>query len=314
MHGPTKPPTFDPRDWAQFDFSRGHLDGLPVEAMPAVVADLTQRLFGSEEWRQHFQASLPALQRGVLDAYRENVRQLEQEKTTVAREFDERIAAARTRSEDFGKATEAAGSSAAVRPDLQTYHLGVRVTAAADARLGLPGLVVQVTAPRDKIALAKTLTDSDGNARLVVRAIEARKGTKAGATLEILTVDGKSLQRLPDAVYIRPNQAETKVVSLKDSAETAPLRRVALEMRSQREARAREMVTSIDRLHNEREGRLRDLDERLEADRQMIAQLEGATATATAEAARPAEPEARPESEPSLKQRPSAARKERKRS
>jgi hypothetical protein len=274
MQGPTKPPTFDPRDWAQFDFSRWHLDGLPVEAVPAAVGGLAQRLFGSEEWRQHFQAALPAVQRGVLDAYREHARQLEEEKTAAAGDFDERIAAARTRHEEFGQAIEAAGSPPVVEPDPQTYHLGVRVTATKETHLGLPGVVVQVTAPRDKTPLAQGLTDRDGNALLAIPATTTSNSAKGDATLEILTVEGKSLQRLPDAVCVRPNQAETKVVALKDSADITPLKGAALELRSQREARARELVTSIDRLRQDREARLQYLDQQLQDVRATIAQLE----------------------------------------
>jgi hypothetical protein len=310
MHGPCRPPTFDQRDWSAFDFSRWHLDGLPVDptsTTSAAVADLAQRLFSSEEWRQHFQGSLPALQRGVLGFYREHARELEQEKTAVAKDFDERIAGARTRSEEFGKAMEAAGSPPVVEPDRQTFHLGVRVTG-KDVHLGLPSAIVRVTAPRDpKTVLAQGMTDRDGNALLTVPAAKASEGDKGDATLEILTVAGKSLQRLPDAVCIRPNQADTKVVSLKDSADTAPLKSAALEMRSQRVARAREMVTSIDRLKQERQARLHDLDRRLEENRKIIAALEGAPAPAPSTG-----PEAPPDAEPARK-RPSAPRSGRKR-
>lgn len=184
MHEPTTPPAFDPRDWAQFDFSRWHLDGLPVEAVPAAVADLAQRLFGSDEWRQRFQISLPAVQRGVLDAYREHARQLEEEKAAAARDFDQRIGDAQTRSEEFGQGIAAEGSPPAVEPDPQTYLLGVRVTASAEAHLGLPGLVVQVIGPRDKTALAQSLTDRDGNALLAIPAAKASASAKRDATLE----------------------------------------------------------------------------------------------------------------------------------
>src|SRR5262245_33121556 len=275
MHGPARPPTFDPSDWAQFDFSRWHLDGLPVEAVPAAVADLAQRLFASDEWRQRFQASLPAVQRGVLDAYREHARQLEEERAATARDFDQRITDAQIRSEEFGQGIEAGGSPPVVEPDPHTYLLGVRVTAGAEPRLGLTGLVVQVIAPRDKTALAQSLTDRDGNALLAIPAARASASAKRDATLEILTADGKSLQQLPDSVCIRPNQAETKVVVLQDSEDVAPLKSAALELRSQREVRGRELVVRIDRLRQDRDDRLRYLDQQLNDVRATIAQLEG---------------------------------------
>src|SRR5262245_62985280 len=134
MHEPARPPVFDPRDWTQFDFTRWHLDGLPVEAVPAAVADLAQRLFASDEWRQQFQASLSTVQGGVLDAYREQARQLEEGQTAAGRDFDDRIAAAQARSAEFAKTGEAAASPPVVEPDPQTYHLGVRVSAARESR------------------------------------------------------------------------------------------------------------------------------------------------------------------------------------
>src|SRR5262245_4784575 len=210
MQEPTRPPIFDPSAWAQFDFTRWHLDGLPVEAVPAAIADLAQRLFASDEWRQRFQASLSGVQRGVLDAYREQARQLEDEMTVAGRDFDERIAAARARSEASSKTSETAGSPPVVEPDPQTYHLGVRVTAARESHLGLPGVLVQVTAPRGKTPLAQGLTDPDGNTLLAIPATEASEGARSDATLEVLTVDGKSLQKLPDDACVRPNQAATQ--------------------------------------------------------------------------------------------------------
>src|SRR5262245_24278748 len=279
MQEPTRPPIFDPSAWAQFDFTRWHLDGVPVEAVPAAIADLAQRLFASDEWRQRFQTSLSGVQRGVLDAYREQARQVEEAKTAAGRDFDERIAAARARSEASSTTSETAGAPPVVEPDPQTYHLGVRVTAAREPHLGLPGVLVQVTAPRAKTPLAQALTDPDGNAVLAIPATEASEGATGDATLEILTVDGKSLQKLPDAVCVRRNQAETKVVALRDSADTAPLKRTALELRAQREARGRELVTAIDRLRREREARLAYLDQELHDVRAIIAQLEEGDST-----------------------------------
>jgi hypothetical protein len=290
MHEPARPPVFDPRDWAQFDFSRWHLDGLAVEALPATVADLAQRLFTSDEWRQRVRTSLTTIQRGVLDAYREQARRLEEEKTAAGRDFDERIAAAQARSEESSKTGEAANSPPVVEPDPQTYHLGVRVTSAKDPHLGLPGVLVQVIAARDKTPLAQGLTDPDGNTLLAIPATTASERAKSDATLEILTADGKSLQKLPETVSVRPNQAETKVIALKDSTDVAPLKRAALELRAQRDARGRELVTAIDRLRQEREARLAHLDRELQAVRATIAQLEGDSTPPRGDA--PAEPPA----------------------
>ena len=64
------PPKFDQQDWSRFDFSRWHLDGVTLDAAAAAFAGLSDRLFNSAEWRQHFQAALPALEREALNFFK----------------------------------------------------------------------------------------------------------------------------------------------------------------------------------------------------------------------------------------------------
>ncbi len=274
MHEQCGPPKFELRDWANFDFSRWHLDGLDLDATSAALADLSQRLFASEEWQEHFRASLPALTTRAQAVYRDRARELEQEKAAAAAEFDERIAAAQRRSEDFGKMCEASGAPPVLQPDPATFTIGVRV-AADDGRVGLPGVVVQMAAARDpKGVLAQAVTDPDGNAVLTVPAARTGEPEAGDATLEILSAPGKSLQKLPDVVRVRGNQAETKIVTLRDSPEIADNKSAALGFRADREVRRRDLVTSIDRLRQERQARLDDLDCRIEDTRKILADIE----------------------------------------
>lgn len=320
MHEACGPPKFEQRDWANFDFSRWNLDGLGFDATSAAIAELSSRLFASEEWRQHFQGSLPALQRGVLTVYRERLVELENEKTAVAREFDERIAAAAKRSEEFGKAIETSSAPPVAELSAETYHAGVRVTA-ADGQVGLPGIVVQITTPRDpKNVLAQGVTDRDGNALLTVPVAKAGDLDKGDATLEVLTLAGKPLEKLVNGVCIRPNQNETKVVSLKDSPDTAAHKSAALAFRAEREAVGRDLVTSIERLKQERQARLYDLDCRLDETRKLIAEIEQPSTPSeptTPPTTRPETPEARPASPtdtaPPVPKRPQPSRRSRRR-
>ncbi len=155
-----------------------------------------------------------------------------------------------------------------------------------DARLGLPGLVVQIVDPRDKkLALAQEVTDDDGNAVLTVPEDAAKQVDKTDTALEVLSPEGKALLKMPDAVCVRVNQVETKVVSLKDSPEIASHESAALAIRSERDARAGNLAARIETLKREREGRLHDLDCRLEDNEAIIAELE-----ASGGAPQPSEP------------------------
>src|SRR5262245_10457506 len=100
MRSSCDPPEFDEQDWSKFDFTRWHLDGLTLDAAASAFAGLSEKLFQSEEWRERFQATLPEVQRQALDFFQEHSRQLNQARTTIAQDFETRIAAAQQRSDD----------------------------------------------------------------------------------------------------------------------------------------------------------------------------------------------------------------------
>ena len=307
------PPDFDVRDWSQFDFSRWHLDGIALDETSAAVADLAERLFNSEEWREHFKARLPELQKRVLGHYREHTRALEEDKAVVARDFDERIAAAQRRNEGFKKTIEAAGSPPVVPPDPDSFHLAMRVIT-EEARLGLPGLVVRMMDPRRPDAvLAQHVTDRDGNAVLSIPREKAGELEKSDTTLEILTPAGKSLQKIAAAVCIRLNQVETKLVALAASPDIQPHQAAAAQVRSEREAQARNLASRIDRLRKEQASRANDFDCRLEQSKGIIAAIEEEMRPIPAPAAPPPEPSAQPESKPAQDEPPPDSRKRRRR-
>lgn len=274
MHSRCGPPKFDQQDWSQFDFSRWHLDGVTLDAASAAFASLSERLFNSEEWRQHFQAALPALEREALSFFKGHSQQLRDQKNAIAEDFDKRITAAQKRSDDFRKSVEAAAASPVVQASPNTFHLAVKVTT-EEARLDLPGLVVQIMDPRnEKIALVQAITDRGGNAILTVPKEIAKELDKRDTVLEVLSPAGKTLVKLSGAVCVRLSQVETKVVTLPDSPEVEPHKRAALGIRSEREARVATLAARIETLKREREARLHDLDCRLEDNEAIIAELE----------------------------------------
>jgi hypothetical protein len=280
MHSRCGPPKFDEKDWSQFDFSRWHLDGVKLDSASAAFADLAERFFHSEEWRQHFQTSLPVVQRSVLGFYKEHARQLEDEKAAVVQDFDQRIIAADEQSDAFKNVINTAAAPPVMRADPNTFHLSTKVTA-KDFGLGLPGLAVQIMDPRKpENAIAQVVTDSDGNAILTIPPDRAKEVDKLDTTLEILSPAGKSLQRIPGAVCIRLNQTDTKVVELADSPDIGDLKTAALGVRSERESRAQNLVAKIDRLKQEREASLRDMASRLEDTQAIIEALERVAASA----------------------------------
>jgi hypothetical protein len=274
MYSRCGPPKFDQQDWSQFDFSRWHLDGVTLDAASAAFAGLSERLFNSEDWRQHFQAALPALEREALSFFKNHSQQLRDQKNAAAEDFGKRIAAAQRRSNDFQKSVEAAAASPVVQASPNLFHLAVKVTT-EDVRLGLPGLVIQIMDPRnEKIALVQAVTDRDGNAILTVPEEIAKEVDKRDTALEVLSPTGKALVKLPGAVCVRLSQVDTKVVTLPDSPEIEPHKNAALGIRSEREARVATLAARIKTLKRDREARLHDLDCRLEDNEAIIAELE----------------------------------------
>lgn len=268
------PPKFDQQDWSQFDFSRWHLDGVTLDAASAAFASLSEQLFNSEEWRQHFQATLPALEREALSFFKNHSQQLRDQKNATAQDFDSRIAAAQKRSDDFRKSVEAAAAPPVVQASPNTFHLAVKVTI-EDARLDLPGLVIQIMDPRnEKIPLVQAVTDRDGNAILTVPEEIAKEVDKRDTASEVLSPTGKALVKLPGAVCVRLSQVDTKVVTLPDSPEIEPHKNAAQRIQSEREARVASLTARIETLKRDREARLHDLDCRLEDNEAIIAELE----------------------------------------
>ncbi len=274
MHSQCRPPKFDQQDWSQFDFSRWHLDGVTLDAVSSTFSGLSEQLFNSDEWRQHFQTTLPALGREALTFFKGHSQQLREQKNALARDFDKRVVAVQQRSNDFRKSVEAANAPSVVKAAADKYHLVIKVTI-EDSGLGLSGLVVQIRDPRnEKQVLVGTVTDLDGNGILTVPDEVAKGVDKRDAALEVLSPAGKTLIKLPGAVCVRLNQVETKVVSIKDSVEIRPQKNAAFRIRAEREARLGHLAARIDSLKSERAAQLHNLDCKLEDNEAIIAELE----------------------------------------
>lgn len=274
MQSRSAPPHFDQQDWNQFDFSRWHLDGVTLDAVSKAFTGLSERLFNSDEWRRHFQDTLPALERETLSFFKEHSQKLREQKDAAARDFDKRIVAAQQRSDDFRKAVETAGAPFVIRPTPDKYHLVVKVTT-ENTRLGLSGVAVQIRDPRnEKQVLVHALTDQDGNAILTVAAEIVKEVHKHDAALEVLSATGKILVKLSEAVCMRVNQVETKVVTVKDSVEIKPQKDAALRVREERKARLSHLAARVDSLKSERAAQLHNLDCKLDDNEAIIAELE----------------------------------------
>src|SRR4051812_39363330 len=121
MKAKRDPLGFDPKDWGQFDFSRWHLDGLPLEGTAAAFADLVRRLFDAPEWRQNFRATLPELQAEALNLYRAHNRALEAEAVALAKDFEERTARVRRQAAALRERIQAAGAPPRVQADPEGF-------------------------------------------------------------------------------------------------------------------------------------------------------------------------------------------------
>jgi hypothetical protein len=267
------PPTFDQRDWSEFDFSRWQLDGVTLEAGAAAFAALSDQLFHSEEWRLHFQETLPQLQKQALEFFKDNGQHLREQKDAAGRDYDQRIAAAEARSADFRKAAERAAGPPAGQAGPASYQLLARVTT-EEGRLGLPGIGVRIMDPRnEKQVLAEAVTDLVGNVVLTVAPEAAAELDKRDTSLQVLGPNDKVLLNSPAAVCVRLGQAETKVIALPDSREIDAHKKAASALRSERDARMAALAAQVDTLRQERASRLGELDCRLVDNEAIVAEL-----------------------------------------
>ncbi|MCM3906038.1 MAG: hypothetical protein ND866_30510 [Pyrinomonadaceae bacterium] len=320
MRSTCDPPEFDEQDWSKFDLGRWHLDGLTLDSAAAAFAGLSTQLFTSEEWRQTFQTTLPELQRRALDSFKEHSNDLKQEQADVNKDFDERIAAADQRSVAFRESTEAATAPPVVEPSPNAFHLVVRVVSEKDARLGLPGIAVQILDPEDqKTALVESFTDNDGNTVITVPPELAKDRDKVDTTLQVLDPTNKPLATLPDAVCIRVGQTETRVVKVAEVATIAQHKNLALQIRVEREAHSRSLAGRSDVLKIELQTVLEVLDCQLRDNEAIIAELEKSEPSPRLpeppqkSAPSPqAEPKEEPQAEPSEKKPRATSQKRRK--
>jgi hypothetical protein len=279
MHSPCGPPQFDQQDWSQFDFSRWHLDGLVLDDASAAVADLAQRLFNSAEWRQSFQGTLPAIQAQMLNHFQERVRALQADLDALSKTFAERTAQIQGQITALQERIQSAASIPPVKAEADTFLAAIKVSS-ADARLGLPGLVMRLINPREpEKSLIETVTDLDGNAifSLSNQAVEELVRGEVEPTLEVLSPAGNPLQRLERGLCPRPNQTETKVVLLENSPELESPRAAALRTKTERDERLKNLFAKVDRLKLDREAVQKVINCRLEENQKIIAELEKGT-------------------------------------
>jgi hypothetical protein len=275
MSSPCDPPRFDEQDWSQFDFSRWHLDGLTTgDAAATALGELAQQFFGTPEWRQHFAATAPEIQGVARGFYQNHLAELREEKAVLQRDFTERVAVAEERAGDYRRTLATSAEPPPVDPDPSTFRLAVKIIGGAKA-VGLSGLVIRVLDPEnERMPLVETVTDSDGNATLSVPPERAGELKEVHTTLTVRSLDGKSLQELKEAICIRLNQTETKIVRLADSADLAPYIAAALEGRAAREKLLQNLIGRVERLRAEQDTRLRDLDCRVTNTEKLIADFD----------------------------------------
>jgi hypothetical protein len=275
MRSPCDPPTFDEQDWSRFDFTRWNLDGMAGgDAIIGALADLTQRLVTTPEWRQHFGEAAAQLHGAGRELYRNHLAELRQGAKDLEEDFNARAAAAEQRIEDHRRSLASSAAPPSADPDPVTYRLAVKVVAGTE-EVGLAGLLVQLTDPQnERLGLAEGVTDADGSVLLSVPPERARELEDAHTTLAVRTLEGKPLHDLKDSACIRLNQTETRVVRLPELRQLKPLVAAALEQRAAREATYQNLIARVARLQIERDDRLRDMECRVRETEAIIADFD----------------------------------------
>jgi len=310
MRSQCGPPEFDEQDFSKFDFSRWHLDGLTLDSAAAAVAGLTEKLFNSEEWRQHFEATLPEFQSRTLDFFKQQLKDLRQERAATAEDFEQRAKAAEQRADDFRKSIEVTAAPVVIDAVPDVFLGLVRVVSEKDPQLGLPGVRVKILDPKnEKVGLVESITDLNGNAILAVPAEMAKERDQQDLTVQITDSKDKPVAKFDKAICIRVGQTEERVVKVPESAAIDENKKEALEIRSERETHARELAARSESLRRESQEVLAVIDCRLKDTEGIVAELEKKEPSPVSPAKADAES---PQSEPTRKESPSPRKRGRK--
>lgn len=275
MRSQCGPPEFDEQDFSKFDFSRWHLDGLTLDSVAAAIGGLAEKLFTSDEWRTHFDATLPEFQGRTQEFFKQQLRDLQQERAETADDFEKRAKAADQTADDFRKSTELSAAPAVLDAVPGVFQGSVRIVSEKDPQLGLPGVRVQVLDPKDeKTVLVETTTDLNGNAILAVPAEVAKERDEQDVTVQVVDATGKPLAKVAKAICIRVGQTEERVVKVPETAAIEENKKQALETRSERDTRARQLAARGDVLRREGKQVLDVIDCRVRDTEAIIDELE----------------------------------------
>jgi hypothetical protein len=275
MRSQCEPPDFSEQDFSKFDLSRWHLDGLKLDSVTAAVAGLTEKLFTSDEWRKNFQATLPEFQGRTLEFFKQHLKDLQQERAETAADFENRAKVAEQLTDDFRKSIEVTAAPAVIDAVPNVFQASLRAVSEKDPRLGLPGLRIQILDPKDeKTVLVESVTDLNGNVVLSFPPEIVKDRDQRDMHLQIVDPAGKPLAKFADAICIRVGQTEERVVKVPESAAIDENKKQALETRSERETRARQLAARGDVLRRESQGVLDVFDCRLRDTGEIIAELE----------------------------------------
>jgi hypothetical protein len=270
-----KPPRLDEHEWRQFDFTRWNLDSVARDKVAGAVAGLARQFFESPEWQESVQATVPQIQQAALGIFKEHAQKLRESRAATEKDFEERAASGKTRVDAMRRAMAASSSPQPPPASPDAYHLAVRVTG-TDQALGFPGVLVEIADPRDPKAapIASATTDVDGNVTLTVGPEFAKEIDKRDTTITAIGPSGKVLARLPDSVCVRLNQVETKVLTIKESGETTPLKEAALATRASREMLLESLTARTQSLAKDRKEKLANFDCKLQDVDALVAEIE----------------------------------------
>jgi hypothetical protein len=275
MRSQCGPPEFPEQDFSEFDFSRWNFAGLTLDAAVAAVAGLTEKLFTSDEWNQSFQATLPEFESRSLEFFQQQLKDLQTERAEVAAVFENRARVAEQNANEFRKSIELTAAPVVLDAVPNIFQASVRVVSEKDPRLGIPGLRLQVTDPKDaKTVLVEGVTDLNGNAIFTVPREIVKERDEQDVDLQIVDAAGKSLAKFAEAICLRLGQTEERVVKVPESAAIEENKQQGLGTRSERETEARQLAARPDILRRESENVLKVIDCRVADTQEIIAALE----------------------------------------
>lgn len=245
---------FPGADPEKINVNEWKLDGLPqLSDAASKYASFVQTLLLSPQWQTTVAASFETLNdfgKEILKQRAQALKAQQDEFAKTNKSKTEGVQAGIAALQE--EATRmAAPVTAPANPDL--YAVSVRVNL-EDKQMGVPGLLVRMTDPKNKKqSLAEGTTDVNGNALLQLEKQQVDRLGESGQDvgIEVLSPSGKTAYRQQEALSPKLNHSDILIASVKSSSDLKQNVAAATQMKATRDARITSLQQDLAGLQSE---------------------------------------------------------------